>query len=74
MLYKEYLAQHPSGYSRSRFNNTIHIYLRLSRSVMHIGHKAGDKIYIDFAGSKLSVDPQEGMARDAEVFVAIPGL
>jgi len=73
MLYKEYIAQHPAGYSRSRFNNTIHIYLRLSRPVMHIEHKAGDKIYIDFAGSKLSVDPQEGIARDVEVFVAILG-
>lgn len=72
ILYKEYLEKHPDGYSRSSFNNAIHTYLQLSKPVMHVEHKAGDKMYIDFAGSKLRVGHGEAV-RDVEVFVAILG-
>jgi len=40
---------------------------------MHIDHKAGDKMYIDFTGSKLQLTPSEDVAHDVEVFVAILG-
>ncbi|WP_438268971.1 IS21 family transposase [Pedobacter polysacchareus] len=72
-LHLEYIQQHPLGYARSRFNNAIHTYLQLSKPVMHIDHKAGDKMYIDFAGSKLQFHPADGPQCDAEVFVAILG-
>lgn len=49
MLHKEYIEQHPGGYGRSRFNTFIQIYLGQMNPVMHIDHKAGDKLYIDFA-------------------------
>ena len=73
MLHKEYLAKYPDGYSRSQFNGTLRIYMALSRPVMHIEHKAGDKMYIDFAGSKLQVTDRDGTDRDVEVFVSILG-
>lgn len=73
MLHKEYLSKHPDGYARSRFNNYLNIHGHLSRPVMHIDHKAGDKVYIDFAGSKLQVIQDDGSERDVEVFVAILG-
>lgn len=73
MLHAEYIEKHPDGYGRSRFNNAIHTYLQLSKPVMHIDHKAGDKLYIDFTGSKLQISPSEGMMQDVEVFVAILG-
>ena len=73
LLHLEYLSKYPQGYGRSRFNNAIHTYLQLSKPVMHLDHKAGDKIYIDFAGSKLQLHPASGPERDAEVFVAILG-
>lgn len=72
LLHIEYLSQYPDGYARSRFNNAIQTYLQLSKPVMHMEHKAGDKMYIDFAGSKLQFHPNEAV-RDAEVFVAILG-
>jgi transposase len=72
-LHLEYLQQYPQGYGRSRFNNAIHTYLQLSKPVMHLDHKAGDKMYIDFTGSKLQFHPAEGSHRDAEFFVAILG-
>jgi len=73
MLHAEYIEKHPDGYGRSRFNNAVHTYLQLSRPVMHIDHKAGDKMYIDFTGSKLQLTPSEDAVHDVEVFVAILG-
>lgn len=41
---------------------------------MHIEHKAGDKMYIDFAGATMPyVDVDTGEIKDAQVFVAILG-
>lgn len=73
MLHKEYLVKHPDGYARSRFNNYLNIHGHLSRPVMHLDHKAGDKMYVDFAGSKLQVTEVDGTERNVEVFVAILG-
>jgi transposase len=73
MLHKEYLELHPGGYARSRFNNMINIHGHLCRPVMHLDHKAGDKMYVDFTGSKLQLTDEYGKAIDVEVFVAILG-
>ncbi len=41
---------------------------------MHQEHKAGDKLYVDFAGKKLSItDKETGEIAAVEVFVAILG-
>jgi len=41
---------------------------------VHLDHKAGDKMYVDYAGTKQSiVDPITGQAKEVEVFVAILG-
>ena len=41
---------------------------------MHIDHKAGDKVYVDYAGEKLYfVNPQTGEVISVEVFLAILG-
>ncbi|HFI4797882.1 IS21 family transposase [Elizabethkingia anophelis] len=73
MLHNEYRDKYPDGYSYSHFNHAIKVYLKLSRPIMHIEHKAGDKMYIDFAGSKLQITSAEGIKQDVEVFVAILG-
>lgn len=73
MLYREYIEKYPDGYGISHFNNAIATYLQLSKPVMHIEHKAGDKIYIDFAGTKLQLTGADGLEREVEVFVAVLG-
>lgn len=41
---------------------------------MHLEHKAGDKMYIDYAGEKLSItDKDTGELQLLEVFIAILG-
>ncbi len=52
MLHQEYKAKHPDGYSRSGFCRHLQIYEKTHKSVMHLEHKAGDKLCIDFAGKK----------------------
>ena len=42
--------------------------------MMYMEHKAGDKMYIDFAEEKLSItDQQSGEVQSLELFVAILG-
>lgn len=72
ILYKDYCALSKEPYSRSQFMNLFKRYQILHNPVAHIEHKAGDKMYIDYAGDKLQIiDRQTGELRDVEVFVAI---
>lgn len=73
-LWEEYHAANPSGYQYTQFRKYYHFYSNRVRPVMHMDHKAGDKMYIDFAGEKLSiVDPDSGEIKEVEVFAAILG-
>ena len=73
MLYRQYTEKYPEGYGISRFCGFIRLYLAQHRPVMHIEHKAGDKMYIDFTGQKLHLDNGDGTKTEVEVFVAILG-
>jgi transposase len=74
MLWKQYRKDHPGGYEITQFYLYLRQYSRRFKPVMHMEHKAGDKMYIDFAGEKLSItDPQTGEVRQVEVFAAILG-
>lgn len=73
-LWHQYKKTHPDGYGNSRFNQLIQQYVERSHPTMHLEHKAGDKLFIDFAGHKLSVvDEHTGEVKAVEVFVAILG-
>jgi transposase len=74
MLWKLYLKEHPGGYGHTQFHTHFTIYTGRAKPVMHLEHKAGDKMYIDFAGEKLSVtDKDSGEVQPVEVFIAILG-
>lgn len=74
MLWKEYLKEHPDGYRHSQFGYYYRLWQRKVNPVMHMVHKAGDKMYVDFAGEKLQLTSKEtGEITEAEVFVAILG-
>ena len=73
-LWEEYRTQHPNGYGHTQFYKYFRLYANQVKPVMHIEHKAGDKMYIDFAGKKLHLtDPQTGELQTVEVFAAILG-
>jgi gliding motility-associated-like protein len=73
-LWKEYLAKHPDGYKDSQFNYYYQLWRKRIYPSMHIEHKAGDMVYVDFAGETLPyVDAATGEIKKAQVFVAILG-
>jgi transposase len=74
LLWEEYKLKHPDGYGKSQFKNYFAQWRAQVNPSMHIEHKAGDKLYVDFAGHKLSIiDKQTGEVQPVEVFVAILG-
>ena len=74
LLFRQYRLDYPDGYGHTQFHDYFTSYIGRARPVMHMDHKAGDKMYIDFAGEKLSItDQQTGEVQIVEVFVAILG-
>lgn len=70
----KYINEYPNGYSRTRFYHYLVEHKRKSGSTMHLDHKAGDKMFVDYCGDKLRVvDVQTGELKELEVFVAILG-
>ena len=74
ILWGEYKAKHPDGYSYTHFCRYLRQWMNSQRATMHFEHQPADKVYIDFAGKKLQwVDPHSGEVHDAEVYVALLG-
>jgi transposase len=73
-LWQDYIKACPEGYGISQFKDLYNKWLQRSKPIMHIEHKAGDKMYIDFAGEKLRiVDAITGEIQMVEVFIAVLG-
>lgn len=74
LLWEEYRKSHPEGVGRSQF--LFHFSQWKARKIptMRQNHKAGDKMFIDFAGEKLIIQEKEsGKEKYVEVFVAVLG-
>jgi transposase len=73
-LWQQYMAQYPDGYRFSQFKHYYLLWKKVRNPVMHIEHKAGEKMYVDYAGEKLQIkDPEILDSIEVEVFVAILG-
>jgi transposase len=74
VLWEEYRAGHPEGYSYSRFCDLFREFEARLSPVMRQEHRAGDKVFVDYSGKKLGItDPATGAVRFAEIFVAVLG-
>ena len=72
LLWEEYLRAHPDGYQNSQFCYHFHRWRKSAEVSMHIDHKAGEKLFVDYAGDRLAiVDPDSGKEQPVETFVAI---
>ena len=72
--WQKYITRHPDGYRVSQFKFHYLNWYKSRNPVMHLEHKAGEKMYVDYAGDKLSfVDPQTGEIAPVEVFVSVLG-
>jgi transposase len=73
-LWEEYKQKHPDGLQYSQFCYHFQRWRESGEVRMHLDHKAGDKIFVDYAGQKLSYfDRGSGELRPVEVFVAVLG-
>ncbi len=74
LLWEEYKREHPGGYSYTQFCYHYQQWCKSGEVTMHFEHKAGDKLFVDYAGKKLSiVDWATGEIKKVEVFVAVLG-
>ena len=73
-LWEEYHVQHPDGFKVTAFYRHYNLWKKRAHPSMHMDHKAGDKVFVDYTGENLQVvDPQSGEVKSMEVFVAILG-
>ncbi len=73
-MWEQYISLNPDGYRSSQFCYHYKIWGKRVNPVMHMNHKAGDKMYVDYAGKTLSiVDKDTGEIKEVQFFVAILG-
>jgi transposase len=73
-LWEEYKQKHPEGLQYSQFCYHFQRWRESCEVRMHLEHKAGDKMFVDYAGQKLGYfDRQSGELHPVEVFVAVLG-
>ena len=74
LLWLEYKKTHPDGYQYTQF---VHLYREWTghlRVVMRQRHRAGEKVFLDFAGQTVTIaDPMTGATWEAQLFVAALG-
>lgn len=75
LLWEEYAAQYPQQhYSYSRFTELYQNYRRRLRVTLRQTHRAGEKMFVDYAGPTLDIiDRETGEVRSAQIFVAVLG-
>jgi transposase len=71
LLWKEYLAGHPSGYRYTQFCHHLNRQLVARKPSAILTHEAGAKLFVDFAGDKMEyVDRETGEIVPVNIFVA----
>ena len=73
-LWREYREAHPDGYGYSQYCELYREWKARRSPVMLQEHKAGEKLFVDYAGQTVPVrDAESGAERAAQVFVAVLG-
>lgn len=74
LLWTEHKENHPDGYQYSWYCERYRAWAARLDPVMRQEHKAGEKLFVDWAGDTMSVvDPDTGEVRAAYVFLAVLG-
>ncbi|WP_428330299.1 hypothetical protein [Mucilaginibacter sp.] len=59
ILWEAYIKEFPEGYKYTQFCTYYNQWKTKVNPTMHMDHKAGDKLYVDFAGKKVSYTDKE---------------
>ena len=74
VLWEEYRLSHPDAYGYSRFCDLYRAWRTKLDLVMRQDHKAGEKLFVDYAGDTVPVISEEtGEIHEAQIFVAVLG-
>jgi transposase len=74
LVWQERRESDPDGYGYSRFCELYRRWLRKLDLVLRQDHRAGEKMFVDYAGATIPIyDPETGEVRPAAVFVAVLG-
>ena len=61
ILWEEYLGAYPDGYSYTQFCEHFARHIKCTKATMHLSHRAGEFLQVDFAGKNLHyIDIQTG--------------
>lgn len=74
LLWQEYKERHPDGYQYSWFCHSYRDWAAQLDVVMRQEHRAGEKLFVDYAGQGVDiVDQETGEISKAQIFVAVMG-
>ncbi len=75
IVWDEYVAENPGGYSYSRFCELYRAFEFEAAPTMRQTHAAGERLFVDYAGDGVPVviDRLTGEIRMAQIFVAVLG-
>ena len=74
LVWQDWIAEHPDGYSYGYFCACYKRWSRAQKITTRLEHKAGEKLFVDFAGKTVEViDPDSGEITNAQIFVATMG-
>jgi len=74
LLWQEYKREDPSGYNRTQFCHYFKVWRESLEVTMHIAHKAGEAMFVDYTGKKMMVyERATEIGREVETLVAILG-
>jgi len=72
LLWEEYKEKHPDGIMYTQFCERYKKFKKSNALTMHLEHKAGETMQVDWAGQTMSyMDPNTGEVKSAYLFVAV---
>jgi hypothetical protein len=75
LLWEEYRQANPDGCRYSRFCELFKRWRRKQDVVLRQEHKAGEKLFVDWAGTTIPIyDPRGGPEQQAHLFVGVLGV
>ena len=72
LLWLEWKTVHPEGWGYSRFCDQYQRWLGAQDLVMRLEYAAGERLFVDFAGDKMSI-VEGGVVTPMEIFVSVLG-
>jgi len=72
LLWEEYKRDNPDGLMYTQFCERYRSFKKINQITMHIEHKAGEEMQVDWAGSTIPyIEPSTGEEKQAYIFVSV---